>query len=248
MSNLYIKPNNLICFHLEKVSRPTALNYIELMEKAKTPFITVEKRNDNKFNVIGGFKYVAGIRELNKKVDLYCNVVDSFHSDCERKLAMLQRCLSNNEKIEYKEILIHELIREFKMNERTISQELGLDASKIKKYMYKQIIPKTYFDKANELGIKPLVQAIYLANSFFPFEKQVLTELSLESKFKSKHMTLYKRYRKNYTLFEDITLAKKQVLSAISIETVTYEYWKTIPHPLNYRYSNKVYNENNLIH
>ncbi|MFD9627728.1 hypothetical protein [Peribacillus muralis] len=233
MSNIHIETNRLVTFHVQKVTRQTALNYFEAMEKAKTPFITVEKRNDNKYNVIGGFKYINGLRSLNRKAYFFCTIVDSFNSEKDRKLAILQRCLANNENIKYKEILIHELIQEFKMNEHTISSESGHDREKIKKYMYKQIIPRTYLVAADKLKIKPLVQAIYLANAFSPNEKRILTELSLEKLFKNKHIGLFKRYRKTYSLFEDFCLAKQQVLEVIASEQAIFEHWKNIRHPLS---------------
>lgn len=99
--------------------------------------------------------------------------------------------------------------------------------------MYKQIIPKSYFDHAEELNIKPLVQAIYLANSYSSHEQRVLTELSLDKIFKKRHMSLYNRYRSNYNLFEDFTKAKQQVQQVIDTEQLTTEYWRKIPHPLN---------------
>lgn len=133
MSIAHIEPQRLIIFHEGKVTRSTALGYVEEMVRAKTPFITIERRKDNRFNVIGGFKYINGLRLLNKDLKLLCTIIDPFPTNKERKLAILQRCLTHNERIEYKEILVHELIHVYKMNERTLSLELGHDAAKIKK-------------------------------------------------------------------------------------------------------------------
>lgn len=171
MTNDYITPDQLVAFHEVKVTRPTALNYIEEMEKAKTPFITVEKTDSNKFNVIGGFRYIDGMRLLQKNLRLYCNIVKPFENEKDRNLAILQRCIINNEKIIYKEILVHELTKEYGMNEMDISAALGQDANKIKKYMYHQIIPRSYIADATKFEVKHLVQAIYLANNFSAYEK-----------------------------------------------------------------------------
>ncbi len=248
MTNKHLSPQELITFHDEKVTHPTALSYMNQMENAKTPFITVERREDNKFNVIGGFKYISGIRFLKSSTQLYCSIVDRIKSEKDRKLAILQRCLADNEKIKYKEILVQELTHDFNMNEFTISLTLGHDAEKIKKYMYNQIIPRTYLVEANKLNIKPLVQAIYLANKLLPNEKRILTELSLDGHFKKKHLSIYKRYRKDYNLFEDFALARKQVLQAIDTDQPTYEYWKSIPHPMKFYIDNTDFNEDRPPH
>jgi hypothetical protein len=248
-TNIMIEPDRLVAFFLETVSQPTALNYIKEIRNAKTPFITVERREDDKFNIIGGFKYISGFRQLNNNTKILCNIVDPFKSDKDRKLAILQRCLMQNEyNIKYKEILIHELIQKYKMNEKSISNELGQSTDKIIKYMYKQIIPKSYYDFAERLGIKPLIQAIFLANPYSSHEKLVLTELSLGLRFMKKHMAIYNKYRKNYSLFDDISMAKKQVLNAINTEQATIEYWESIPHPYSYTISERDLNENNKTH
>jgi len=248
MSVRFIQLNRLVSFHEEPVTRTTAMNYVEEMEKAMTPFVVVEQREDNKYNVIGGFKYIAGVRLLNKNTKLYCTVVNSFDSEKQRYLAMLQRCLANYENIKYREILVQELVQRFKMTEKTISHKLGHDATKIKKYMYNQIIPMTYLEKAEQLGIKPLIQAIYLANSFLPHEKRVLTELSLINLFKNKHMVMYKKYRKRYSLFDDFAMAKQQVIGAINTEEATEEYWATMPNPLTYYFDDLDTNEKGATH
>ncbi|WP_138420453.1 hypothetical protein [Aquibacillus sediminis] len=233
-----IQPSQLVAFHQEKVTRNTALNYSEEMEKAKSPYINVEKRKDGKFNVISGFKYIDGIRLLNKNFPLLVVISDPYPSEQERKLALLQRCLSNNEKNKYKEILIYELIKNYKMNEFSISQELGQDANKIKKYMYRQIIPHTYLEEAEHLGVKHIIQAIFLANSYTLHEKRILTELCLEPNYhlrlKNKHLALYRKYRRTYSLFEDFSMAKQQVLSAVNPDKAIEEYWEKIAHPLVY--------------
>lgn len=94
-------------------------------------------------------------------------------------------------KAKYKELLIHELIQEYRLNELEISAELGQNANKIKHYMYREIIPHTYYQDSHDKGIKPLINAIYLTNKFTSFEKRLLTELALyypvETRFKQKH-------------------------------------------------------------
>lgn len=231
----YLTPDQLMVFHEDEVTMPTALKYAEEMEKAKTPFITVEKTGSDKFNVIGGFKYINGIRLLRKDIDLYCTVLEPFKDEKSRKLATLQRCLIHNEKLIYKEILVHELTKIHKMNEKDIAAELGQNAHKIKKYMYKQIIPRTYIEEAERLGVKHLIQAIYLANRFSPFEQRVLTELCLypveKYRFKSNHLNIYKRYRKNYVLFDNFYAAQNQVSQAINSDKKNEQYWESIPHP-----------------
>jgi hypothetical protein len=247
--NTNIEPDRLVAFLLESISRSTALNYIEEMKNAKTPFVTVEWREDGKFNVIGGFKYVAGVRLLNSSTNIFCNIVEPFKTEKERKLAILQRCLIHNEyNIKYKEVLIYDLIKNYKMNEKSISHELGQSADKIKKYMYKQIIPNSYFDKAERLGIKPLLQAIFLTNSYSSHEKLILAELSLEQLFKIRHMTVYNRYRSKYRLFDDITLAKEQVLKAVMTEQATFEYWESISHPFRYNFGDRDVSDNITTH
>ncbi|WP_226036146.1 hypothetical protein [Aquibacillus saliphilus] len=242
MTNAFLSPNQLITFHQEKVNRTTALNYSEEMEKAKTPFITVEKKLDNNYNIIGGFKYINGLRLLGKTFPLYCTIVNSFKSEKARKIAMLQRCLASNEKNIYKELLVYELTHDFGMNENLISVELGYDAKKIKRYMYFQVIPENYLERAKIFNAKHLVQAIYLANSFTSTEKRLLTELSLQEeenlRFKGKHLSLYKLYRRKYPLYEDFAMAKNQIQQAIRLDSATDEYWKGIPHPLNYQTDN----------
>lgn len=235
MTNVYLYPNQLILFHEDTVTRTTALNYVEEMEKAKTPFITVEKIDDEKYNVIGGFKYINGIRLLRKNIKLYCTVVPTFNNEVTRKFATLQRCLVNNEKLVYKEILVHELTKFYKLNENEISAELGHDSTKVKRYMYNQIIPKTYINDAEQKGVKPFIQAIYLRNSLDPFEKRLLTELSLyppeDLRFRPKHLGLYKKYRKKYSLFSDFSAAKEQILKAIHPEEYIEKHWENTPHP-----------------
>ncbi|MEC1375872.1 hypothetical protein P9D39_16395 [Heyndrickxia oleronia] len=225
----------LVAFHGESVGRNTAFNYIDLLENSKTPFIFVEKGKNKKFNVIGGFKYVDGIRCLQKEKRFLCLVLDSFPSAKDRKIATLQRCLALNEKVIYKEILIHELIHKFKMDESSISKTLGIDAKKIQKYMFKQIIPKTYYDRANTMGIKGFIQAIYLNKQYTDFEKQLLTELILHpietKRFKLEHKRIYNKYRKQYPLFDDFCEAKKQVMDAVLLEDATQKHWSSIPHP-----------------
>lgn len=245
MTNINLPLEQLVAFHEEPVTHETALKYQEEMKKAKTPFVTVEKNKNNKYNVIGGFKYIAGLRSLQNDSELYCTVVKPFQNERERKLAMLQCCLVYNEKIKYKELLVHDLTKEHKMYEWDISRELGQDADKIKKYMYSQVLPKTYHDDAVKENAKSLVQAIYLANNFTSLEKRVLTELCLyqseDYRFKRKHMALYNRYRKKYSLFPNFDSAKKQVLQAIHVENAQEEHWKTIPHP-NYYYETFIFN------
>lgn len=236
MTNVILHPDQLIAFHKADVSMETALKYAHQMENAKTPFITVEKlNNEEKYNVIGGFKYLDGIRLLQKDLELLCNIVEPFADEINRKLAILQRCLVHQEKIIYKEVLIQELMKEHRMHELEISAKLGQEAKKIQKYMYKQIIPETYFDDADEQALKPLVQSIYLANKFPPFEKRLLTELSLyapeEYRFKRKHFGLYKQYRQKYKLYTDFLEAEKQVMQVIHLDEVNKKYWASIPHP-----------------
>ena len=241
MTNVYLHPDQLIAFHEATVTRNTAYSYAEEMEKAKTPFIIVEKNTNNKYNVIGGFKYLDGIRLLKKEIKLYCTVVEPFENEKKRLLATLQRCIVQREKIIYKELLIYNLVKEHKLHELEISTALGQDADKIRKYMYKQIIPHTYIHDAEKKGLKPFINAIYLANGFSSFEKRVLTELSLYLpdgiRFKKKHIAIYKRYRKKYSLYMDIGEAKEQVLKAIELDTVNEKYWASIPHPHNHFFS-----------
>lgn len=133
MRNIELTLDQLIVFHEDKVSRLTALNYVEEMEKAKTPFIVVEKIEADKYNVIGGFKYIDGLKLLQKrKIKLYCTVVESSPTKVESLLATLQRCLVNNEKIKYKKILVYELTKTYGLTENDISVSLGQDANKIK--------------------------------------------------------------------------------------------------------------------
>lgn len=77
--------------------------------------------------------------------------------------------------------------------------------------MYNQIIPETYLKDASEQGLKSRIRAIYLASGLQPFERRLLTELTLyptsNFQFKEKHLSIYKRYRKRYTLFSDFTSA-----------------------------------------
>ena len=235
MSNIKLTLDQLIVFHEDVVTRQTATNYEKEMEKAKTPFIVVEELDSDKYNVIGGFKYIDGLRFLGKNnIKLYCTVIDPFPNEVERLLATLQRCLVNGENIKYKEILIHELTKTYKLSENDIAAELGQDAKKIIKYMYNQIIPQTYLQDANDKGLKPLIQAIYLVKGFQPFEKRLLTELALyptsNFQFKSKHIPIYKRYRDKYTLFSDFSAAKKQVIEAMRLDRAENEYWEKIPH------------------
>ncbi|MEQ6378587.1 hypothetical protein RZN25_17415 [Bacillaceae bacterium S4-13-56] len=237
MTNTYVSPKKIYMFYEDTVTRSTAFNYSELMKKAKTPFITLEKRNDGNYNLVGGFKYLNGIRLLNEKKPLYCTLVESFQSEKERKLAILQRALANREKPIYKEILIHELIHEYKMSKNEISIEIGEDAKKIQNYMYKQVIPAAYYKAADRLNVKSLVLAIYCANNFTSYEKIVLTELCLQEnknlRFKRSHLSIYMKYRKSFNLFEDIAKAKKQVMNAVNVEEAHNEYWKSVPHPNN---------------
>ncbi len=164
---------------------------------------------------------------------------------------MLQRCLIHNEGINYKEILIFDLMNDFKMNENSISAALGQDTGKIKKYMFKQVIPKTYLDRAEKLNIKPFLQAIYLANNFTSSEKIILSELALETdsnkRLRAKHLPIYKRYRKRYFLFEDFSMAKEQILKVVHNDAVD-EYWRTIPHPLRSHSKEDVPSDFNELH
>ena len=235
MVSQFIHSSQLNVFYDGPVTRTTALNYVIEMEKAKTPFVTVEKLTNGKYNVIGGFKYIDGIRLLGKEMKIYCLVVDSFKNHIDRLLATLQCSLVRNENIKYKELLVYELTNNFKLTEYDISVEIGQAANKIKKYMYNQIIPKAYLDDAIKNNVKNLIQAIYLANGFSSFEKRLLVELTLypisNFRFKSKHIALYKRYRKNYYLFNDFAEAKIQIMTALQMEKAIEEYWKGIPHP-----------------
>ena len=242
MTNNHLSPAQLVVFQEEKITRSKAINYLAEMKKANTSLITVEKANNNKYNVIGGFKYMDAVRLLQENVDLYCTIVDSFNNEKERKLATLQCCLGNNEKVKYKEILVHELTKVQKMDESAISIALGLDAKKIERYMYHQIIPRTYTDQATRKGAKQLIQAIYLANGFTPFEKRVLTELSLypivKLRFKGKHIGLYKQYRIDHALSDDFATAKRQVLQAINLKIANAGWGHcSCPHSIQVKHS-----------
>ncbi|MRG84987.1 hypothetical protein [Salinibacillus xinjiangensis] len=232
MKHVRLTYDQLVAFHLEEVPDKTARHYAAKLENAINPHIIVEKRFDKKYNVIGGFKYVSALKSTQKKVPTLCFVVGPFKSEAERKLAILQQCITEGEDEQYKELLIYELMHECDLDEYDISEALGKDAFKIDEYMYQQIIPRTYLKKAIELGIKPLIQAIFFnrLNSFQ--EKCLLTELALvgDTSLRGFHLPQYRKYRETYMLFDDFTEAINQLQLALHSK----KSWRHIPHPRTY--------------
>jgi hypothetical protein len=175
------------------------------------------------------------MNQLHYEDKFECFLLENFSNEKERLLAILQRCLvDNHPKQKYKELLIYQLINKYSMNKDSISKAVGINSRKIESYMYKQIIPKTNYQLAHKLKVKPLIQAIYLNSLFQDAEKILLTELVLEKKFKRSDLGTYIRYRKTYSLFEDMFQAKEQTLAAIRIHPSIADYWKRVPHPPNY--------------
>ncbi|MGD7023607.1 hypothetical protein ACQCVK_13485 [Rossellomorea vietnamensis] len=224
----------LISMFSDDTKETTANLNSEVVKNSKSPLVTVEKRTDENYNVIGGFKFVYGLQKARSNMKIDCLVIPAYETEKDRLLAILQRCLVEDyRKPLHKEILIYRLCKQFKMSKSDISKEIGINSDRIERYMYRQIIPATYYQQADEKFIKPFVQAIYLNKSFSQYEKSLLTELALEGRFLSKHIPIYKKYRKRYLLFEDLILAKNQVVSAVNTEHLTDEYWNSISHPEN---------------
>ncbi|SES77456.1 hypothetical protein SAMN05421676_101416 [Salinibacillus kushneri] len=235
MRHVRLTHYRLVAFHLENIDRKKARQYAAKIHNAVNPYIIVEKRLDGKYNVIGGFKYVSALKMLEKKTALLCFVVRPFRSEQERKLAILNHCVKDNEDKKYWELLIHELKHEWNMDDDSIAESMDEDASKIRQHLFRQIIPHSYIKEANKLGIKPLIQAIFLNKLYSYQEKCLLTELFLytpeDTRINGNHLFLYRKYREKYILFDDFYKAKKQVLQALNPKKPIDEYWQIIPHP-----------------
>ncbi|WP_343838007.1 hypothetical protein [Salinibacillus aidingensis] len=273
MRHVKLTYDRLVAFYMEEVDRQTAFRYTSKMRNAVNPYIIVEKRMDHKYNVISGFSYVSAMKQLRRKSPLLCYVVGPFKSEKERKVSMLKHCVERNENINYVELLYYELIREWKMNPRSIEKILGKaffekrsqplqlwlsgsrhEHSRIQMkhetrtcMLYispslnhrhrlsncNQLIPSSYQEKAEQLGIKPFIQAIFLNNLYSFKEKCLLAEIFLSegTELNSSHLFLFRRYREKYPLFEDFYEAKKQVRQALNPQEPMEEYWSSIPHP-----------------
>ncbi|QHS23377.1 hypothetical protein GWK91_10610 [Virgibacillus sp. MSP4-1] len=100
---------------------------------------------------------------------------------------------------------------------------------------YNQLLPSSYQKKAEQLAMKPFIQAIFLNNLYSFKEKCLLAEIFLSegegTEWNSSHLFLFKRYREKYPLFEDFYEAKKQVRQALNPQEPMEEYWSAIPHP-----------------